>query len=76
MNDPLNPFPFDIPEEIMEAARTVSRFFQKNNVSKWELGGICSRNHADDSRVLEDFRKFIKENNLLTSTKNSDTIGL
>jgi len=48
----------------MEKAREITRFMEEQGIVSWELGGICSRNHADKVRVYEQYFEFKKENKL------------
>ena len=45
----------DVPSEVTDAARLVSNYFNKKNIVKWELMDICSRNHADQNRVYQNY---------------------
>lgn len=49
---------FDIPKEVLDAARLLHLFFAEKGVTRWELMGVCSRNHAFD---LHDFKASIKK---------------
>jgi hypothetical protein len=51
----------DIPLHIMDKANEICDFMQNLGYVNWELGGLCSRNHADKVRVYEGFFEFIKE---------------
>ena len=53
-----------IPSEVKDAARLVSNYFNEQNIVKWELMDICSRNHADQNRVYQPFFKFKKANSI------------
>ena len=58
----MNEFDVDIfPPDIMEKAREITRFMEEQGIVSWELGGICSRNHADKVRVYERYFEFKKE---------------
>jgi hypothetical protein len=62
----MNEFDMDIfPPDIMEKAREITRFMEEQGIVSWELGGICSRNHADKVRVYERYFEFKKENKLV-----------
>jgi hypothetical protein len=62
----MNEFDVDIfPPDIMEKAREITRFMEEQGIVSWELGGICSRNHADKVRVYERYFEFKKENKLV-----------
>jgi len=37
---------FDVPSDIVEAARKIDLWMKKNGTDTWELMDICSRNHA------------------------------
>ena len=54
----------DVPSEVTDAARLVSNYFNKQNIVKWELMDICSRNHADQNRVYQNYFEFKKANNM------------
>ena len=36
-----------IPEEIVNAATLISRYFRERNIKAWVLGDCCSRVYAD-----------------------------
>jgi hypothetical protein len=36
----------EVPKEVLEAVRTIELWTAKQGFKAWELGGICSRNHA------------------------------
>jgi len=36
----------EIPDEIIKAAQTVDNWMHEHRYYRWELMGICSRNHA------------------------------
>jgi hypothetical protein len=54
----------EVPSEVTDAARLVSNYFNEQNIVKWELMDICSRNHADQNRVYQTFFEFKKANNI------------
>jgi hypothetical protein len=54
----------EVPGEVTDAARLVSNYFNEQNIVKWELMDICSRNHADQNRVYQAFFEFKKANNI------------
>lgn len=45
-----------VPQEILDAARTVDSWFKSNGITRWELMNLCSRNHAEDLKFEEDLR--------------------
>ena len=53
---------YNIPKHIMDKASEITRYMEEQGIVIWELGGICSRNHADKVRVYERFFEFKKEN--------------
>jgi len=36
----------EIPEDVIVAAKTLTAYFESRNIDTWELGGVCSRDHA------------------------------
>ena len=50
----------EIPLDILDAARKVSHYFNSRGIVKWELMDICSRNHADQNRVYNNYFEFRK----------------
>jgi len=48
----------DIPKEIIDAAVLIDKYFTEQGIVKWELGNICSRNHADQNKVYQDYFEF------------------
>ena len=56
---------YDIPKDIIDKASEITRYMEEQGIVSWELGGICSRNHADKVRVYERFFEFKKENSEL-----------
>lgn len=48
----------DIPKEIIDAALLIDKYFTEQGIVKWELGNICSRNHADQNRVYQRYFEF------------------
>ena len=51
----------EIPKEIWDAAVLIGKFMTMRGVKRWELGDICSRNHADDLRVIARVFGSVKE---------------
>lgn len=51
----------EIPRHLLEYAREISLWMDRNGHVKWEMGKICSRNFADQVKVYEDYFKFRKE---------------
>ena len=50
----------NIPTEIKEAASLIDKYFTEQGIVKWEFGNICSRNHADQNRVYQNYFEFKK----------------
>lgn len=42
----------DIPSEIIEAAQKIEHWMKSNGNDRWELLGLCSRNHAAELESL------------------------
>jgi len=53
------------PDEVIDAASLIDKYFTSHGIVKWELGNICSRNHADQNKVYENYFGFLKENKKL-----------
>jgi len=49
----------EIPYHIVEKAVEISKYMRENNYTTWELGDICSRNHADAVRVYKNALDFV-----------------
>ena len=44
----------EIPDDIVEAANKIERWMGEHNHKKWELMGLCSRNHAECLRSIQE----------------------
>ncbi len=53
-----------VPEEVIEAQLTLSRWMEKRGYKAWEFGDTCSRNYADKVREIATLcRRFIGRTN-------------
>lgn len=50
----------DIPLDILISAQKIENWMSENNYKKWELLGICSRNHAWELKELKDKKGCMK----------------
>ena len=41
----------DIPTDIIEAAQKVENWMKRNGHNRWELLGLCSRDHAAELKM-------------------------
>lgn len=69
----------NVPEDVVAAALLLVRYFQELGIVRWELGGVCSRDHAIElyqyGNVVEALRRELGEfddsNNKETGTWES-----
>lgn len=43
-----------VPQDIIEAAIKLEKWFKIQGINKWELCGVCSRDHAINLKMILD----------------------